>query len=215
MKDCLIVFAKEPQIGKVKTRLQEFLSETSCVQLYKAFLKDTLDLARALRCCKVLAYDSSAPEPEYLERIAGDFIFYRQIGRGLGSRMYNAFKSAKMRGCNKAVIIGSDSPNLPIKYVKEAYVRLDKADIVLGPSRDGGYYLIGLKEPCREIFRGIKWSSKTVFEDTVRKAGKIGKKIVILKEWYDVDDLIGLTTLKKDLIRNKKAALWTIKELRT
>lgn len=207
MKKFLIVFAKEPKAGKVKTRLQGYLSEKMCVKLYKAFLVDTLELARGIKCFdKVLAYASTRRQPEYLKTIAGGFLFYKQTGSDLGERMHNAFKFAGRMDSDKTVLIGSDSPNLPAKYIKEAYGRLDKNDIVLGPSRDGGYYLIGLKEPCGMLFKGIKWSSGTVFDNTVKNAENTGKKLSILEKWYDVDDYSGLALLKKDLKKDKKSA---------
>lgn len=215
MKDCLIVFVREPKAGKVKTRLQGYLSPEMCVKLYKAFLKDTLELARAIKCFdKVLAYESYAQEPRYLKTIGRDFLFYRQEGKNLGEKMYHAFRFAKRNKCDKTIIIGSDSPNLPARYIKEAYHRLDKNDIILGPAQDGGYYLVGLKKPCKGIFKVVKWGSKTVFEDTVKNARRIGKKAAILKKWYDVDDSIGLVRLKSDLKKEEKVAQWTRKLLK-
>lgn len=210
MKNCLIVFAKEPEAGKVKTRLQGYLSKDMCVKLYKAFLKDTLELVRAIKCFdKVLAYDPSTLEPKYLKTIARDFMFYKQNGRNLGEKMHNAFKFVQERNNVKVVIIGSDSPNLPLNYIKEAYRRLDRSDIVLGPSHDGGYYLVGLKKPCAGIFKGVKWSSKTVLEDTVKNIRFLSKKVSVLEKWYDIDDSIGLVLLKEDLKKKKKVASWT------
>jgi len=179
MNDCLIVFAKEPKGGEVKTRLQSDLSQDTCVKLYKAFLKDTFKLVRAIQCFDmVLAYESSVPEPRYLKTIARDFIFYKQKGRDLGEKMHDAFKYAKGLNYEKVIIIGSDSPNLPALYIKDAFKRLDENDIVLGPSHDGGYYLIGLKEPCLEIFKRVQWSSKTTREDTVKNARRLEKKLL-------------------------------------
>lgn len=215
MKDCLIVFAKEPEVGKVKTRLQGYLSKDMCVKLYQAFLKDTLELVRAIKCFdKVLAYESSIAEPRYLKTIAKDFLFYRQKGRNLGEKMHDAFKFAKRINCDKTVIIGSDIPNLPLSYVEEAYRRLDRSDIVVGPSYDGGYYLIGVKKLCVGIFRDVKWSSETVLEKTIKNSQKLNKKIAILHKWYDVDDSAGLLRLKSDLKKEKKFAPWTRKLLK-
>jgi len=215
MKDCLIVFVKEPEAGKVKTRLQRYLSPGMCIKLYKAFLKDTLELVRAIKCSdKVLAYESSAPAPKYLKKIAQDFLFHKQEGRNLGEKMYRAFRFAKRNKCGNTIIIGSDSPHLPAKYIEEAYRRLVKNDIILGPSYDGGYYLVGLKEPCLGIFKGVQWSSETVLEDTVKNARFLSKKVSVLKKWYDVDDYVGLNLLKEDLKKDKKAAPWTRKLLK-
>ncbi len=215
MKDCLIVFAKEPQAGKVKTRLQGKLSQEDCAQLYKAFLQDTLELARAVPCEeKMLAYESLI-EPKFLKAIAKDeFVFYKQRGTDLGQRLDNAFKFAKGRHNDKILIIGSDTPNLPVDYIKEAYVRLDKNDLVLGPSEDGGFYLIGFTQPCADLFSGVQWSADKVFEKTVSNAKNSGKKVAALKEWYDIDDAAGLAKLKRDLKKNKNSAPWTRKSLK-
>ncbi len=210
MKSCLIVFAKEPQEGRVKTRLRSCLSMTQRLNLYKAFLKDTIDLTKNIKCdLKILAY-TSRKRPDYLKRIGRSFRFYRQKGSNLGQKMYNAFKSVEVYGDYKSVIIGSDSPSLPAIFIKNAFEKLDKNDLVLGPTLDGGYYLIGLKKPCIEIFEGIKWSSSQVLKDTVRNAKKLGKKISILKSWYDIDKPKDVVYLKKDLKnKNKDTARWT------
>lgn len=210
----MIVFAKEPEKGRVKTRLREHLSEEQCFKLYKAFLRDTLESVKTLEHIdKVLAYDFTTNEPGYLKKIGRPFTFYKQRGKNLGEKMHNAFKFARKTNSEKAIIIGSDSPNLPVNYVKEAFRRLDNNDIVLGPSRDGGYYLVGLKNPCLTIFRGVKWSSETVLKDTIKNAGRLNKKIAILRKWYDIDDSAGLARLKRDLKKKKNTARWTRKLL--
>ncbi|MFA5117289.1 MAG: TIGR04282 family arsenosugar biosynthesis glycosyltransferase [Candidatus Omnitrophota bacterium] len=215
MKDCLIVFAKEPQAGLVKTRLNGELSQGMCVRLYKAFLKDTLCLARSVKCfVRALAYESYRAQPDYLKSVARDFIFHEQKGKGLGEKMRNAFGFARRMDCDKIVIMGSDSPNLPAKRINDAFKLLDTNDIVLGPSLDGGYYLIGLKAPCAGIFRGVRWSSQTVFARTLKNALSMGKKVSALKSWYDVDEPFSLSLLRNDLRRDKSAAPWTRKLLK-
>lgn len=214
MKDSLIIFAKEPKKDKVKTRLQGYLSKTQCVNLYKAFLRDTLDLAEKIACeHKIIAYDSHGESPRYLKKIAPRYTFYKQKGECLGERMYNAFKFAKSTGASKIVVIGSDSPALPASSVRKAFGLLDRADLVLGPSFDGGYYLIGLKSPCVGLFKGITWSSPTVFRDTIKNAQKLKKRVALLDKRYDIDDAKDLFRLKKDLskIKNRSVARWTKK----
>lgn len=210
MKNCLIVFAKEPKKRRVKTRLNR-LSEDERLNLYKAFLKDTVALAKSIKRNKrILAYDSKS-HPVYLKKIARQFKFYKQKGNNLGIRMHNAFKFAQSSRATKTVIIGTDSPTLPVDFIKDAFYRLDKNDVVVGPSRDGGYYLIGLKKPCLSLFKGIKWSSATVLMNTITNAKKLKKKTAILNQWFDIDDSKSLIylkhTLKKE--RNKHVAKWT------
>ncbi len=210
MKDTLIIFVKEPKKGKVKTRLQKTVSQEDSVGLYKAFLKDTLDIGKRIKCEKIIAYDSQA-EPLRLRRIFKNFKFYKQKGRDLGKRMHNAFKFAKDKNSSKTIIIGSDSPDLPPCFIERAFHKLDKSDVALGPSRDGGYYLIGLKNVCPGLFKSVKWSSGKALDKTVENARGLKKSLSILKEWHDVDDPESLEYLKRVLKREKdnRVAKWT------
>jgi len=207
MRDYLIIFAKEPQRGRVKTRLEGYLTKSGCVSLYKAFLKDTIELARKIKGKqKIIAFDPDSGRPEYLKKNAPGFSLLRQKGRGLGRRMHNVFKTAKQQGAKNTVIIGSDSPNLPAGVIKRAFLELRHNDLVIGPSSDGGYYLIGLRGPCPEIFSGIKWSSHKVFDHTLKKAKRLKKKVALLESWYDVDTPESLERLILDLRKNSQSA---------
>ncbi len=204
MNDFLIIFAKEPKNGKVKTRLHDYLSENLCVDLYKAFLKDTLDFTDKIACeHKIIAYDSNGRSPEYLKNIAPRYTFYKQKHGSLGGRMHNAFRFAKDAGASKVIIIGSDSPTLPASTIKKAFSLLDRADLVLGPSLDGGYYLIGLKSPCAGIFKDVTWSSPKVLKETLKNAKKLKKRVVLLDKMYDIDDVKALLLYKNDLRKKK------------
>ncbi len=212
MKRCLIVFAREPKKGRVKTRLKGALSETGCLNLYKAFLRDTVNLAQKVKAEEhVIAYDSIDGAIPYLRRVACAFNFYRQEGKDLGQRMHNAFNYARAIKADKSVIIGSDSPELPFNLIRTAFQKLGKYDLVLGPSVDGGYYLIGLKYPCGALFRGVRWSSGDVLSSTLKKARALRMKYFLLDTWYDVDDAGSLARLESDLRRdkNKKIAQYT------
>lgn len=207
----LIIFAKEPVKNKAKTRLSAHLSGPQRLRLYKAFLKDTLDMVKDIQCDqKIIAYDADTKDPRYLRGIAPSFAFYRQEGKDLGRKMHNAFKFAARNRASKIVIIGSDSPTLPAGYIEKAFQKLDRNDIIVGPSRDGGYYLIGLKKPCQGLFRGIKWSSDEVLEETLKSAKGLKKKMALLNKWYDIDKSEDLDYLKRDLKKkDKDIARWT------
>lgn len=211
MKRCLIIFAKEPAKGRVKTRLEGYLSSQDSLNLYKAFLRDTISLAKKIKCeVRILAYASNK-NPDYLKKLAPNFIFYKQRGRGLGRRMHNAFKFAAGKGASKVVIIGSDAPTLPLRYLNDSFKRLNKSEIVVGPSRDGGYYLIGLKKSYVGLFRDVRWSSKTAFADTLKNIKRLKKTLSLLPYWYDVDEPRALAKLKRDLKRKENSGLakWT------
>lgn len=197
MKRSLIIFAKEPRIGAVKTRLASYLTQAGCLALYKKLLRNTVAFARSVKCGrKIIAYDSRGKHPAFLKKTAPDFEFYEQKGKDLGERMFDAF-SAVITENTKAVIIGSDSPGLPGNCVSRAFEELTMNDVVLGPAHDGGYYLIGLKKPCKSIFEGVKWSSREVFEKTYIKAKKLKKKVTVLGLWYDIDTPEDLQYLRK------------------
>lgn len=211
MNRSLIVFAKEPIIGRVKTRLENKLSRETCLDLYKCFLKDILDTARIVDCdSRILAYESAGARPVYLENAGAGFIFHKQSGYDLGRRMDDAFRFARKRGAKATVIIGSDSPTLTGENIDDAYSALEKKDIVVGPCDDGGYYLIGLKEPSLELFSGIEWSRSGVLLKTLENIKTMGKSVSVLKEWYDIDDEKGLGRLISDFKSHECAnASWT------
>jgi rSAM/selenodomain-associated transferase 1 len=199
---CLIIFAKEPQKGRVKTRLAEHLGDDKSLALYKALLKDTLNLVRRVEVDKkILAYESFHEDPKFLRNIAGDFSFYNQEGHDLGERMHNAFGRTKKLGALKSIIVGSDAPTLPPSFIKEAFNKLDKFDIVIGPTNDGGYYLVGLKDPCIELFQDVVWSSDTVLDTTVSNAERLGKSIDILNSWYDIDTIDDFESLRQNVLK--------------
>lgn len=205
----LIVFAKEPRLGKVKTRLSDCLSKKQTVDLYKAFIQDTLAIGRKLKNCKkIVAYHYDG-NPLYLKKNAIGYSFYKQQGASLGQRLYNAFVFAKSQGATKIVIVGSDAPDLPPEYVEAAFRELPRHDVVFGPSRDGGYYLVGLKIPVLKIFQGIKWSTSSVLEKSLCKAKKAGKSVYLLKPWQDIDCCEDLNRLKTTLKNKTDIAKYT------
>ncbi len=109
-------------------------------------------------------------------------------------------------GYNRIAIIDSDSPNLPTQYILEGIEALEGADVVLGPCEDGGYYLVGLSSKLPEIFEGIPWSTPAVTEETVEITKKLGKKVTLLQQWYDVDTIDDLRRLQKMLDGSHKTA---------
>ncbi len=208
-KRFIIVFAKEPQRGKIKTRLNNDLSQKSIVGLYKAFLKDTVAAINTYKNVhKIMAYCSEG-HPVYLKRIAPGYILYKQEGVSLGQRLYAAFVFAKNQGATKIVVVGSDAPDLPCAYIKTAFRKLARHDVVFGPSTDGGYYLVALKKPVRNIFQGIKWSTSSVLAESLRKAKGARQKVSLLKPWRDIDQYEDLEALRTSVKKNKACARHT------
>lgn len=199
-QDVLIVVAKRPDPGRTKTRLVPPLSPLQAASLYECFLLDTLDLMRSLPGIhRVIAY---LPEQEeaYFQEIAPDFKRLLQTGPDLGARLDNALAHFLAAGYERAVIMDSDSPTLPGEYLRLAFEGLSgPADVVIGPCKDGGYYLIGLNRPAPRLLRGVKMSTPHVTADTMALAAGEGLRVELLPSWYDVDDAASLVRLKKEI----------------
>ena len=197
-KNALIVVAKRPAPGKTKTRLSPPLTSELASALYECFLLDTLDQMRQVNDTQcVIAY---LDERDYFKRIAPDFELIPQEGHDLGERLDRALTSYLLCGYLRAVIMDSDSPTLPADYLSQAFdVLADGADVVLGPCDDGGYYLIGMKQPAPRLLREVHMSTPTVAAETIALAKDEGLKLISLPTWYDVDDVGSLSRLRHEI----------------
>ena len=216
MNRWIVLFAKEPKKNNVKTRLQPYLQTGSPEGIYKAFFRDVVEIARQIECeNKIIAYESENNNPEFISKIAPDFKIIKQTGKDLGERMCQIFWWILHHKAHHVIIIGTDIPILPPENIQIAFQQLGHHDIVLVPSLDGGYYLIGLKKPHREIFENIGWGSTQVLNQTVSKINKMHLKAAFIPRWYDVDDQDGLNRLMKELKgkQDKSIARWTRKYL--
>ena len=207
MKDALIVFAKAPVPGQVKTRLTacpasgagSALSEADAARLYEAFLRDALGQYSALGP-DVRLYWGSPPDmiPDALT--PADVQAFVQAGDGLGARMQRAFLETFAAGYERAAIIGTDHPTLPSAFVEEAFRALrEPLAITIGPSEDGGYYLLGMNEFYPQLFAGMRYSRADVFSETLTRAERMSAALTILPPWYDVDTPEALRRLRMDL----------------
>lgn len=199
MVHTLIIFARRPIAGRAKTRLCPPLSYAVAAELYACFLRDTLDLARRTPVeRRIIAY-----EPEdaaaYFSSLAPDMMLLPQRGADLGARLDYCLTSALAEGSDAAVAIGSDSPTLPVAYVAQAFTLLAAHDVVLGPSEDGGYYLIGVRRPPGRLVREVVMSTPTVLRDTLAIAEELGLQTALLPGWYDVDTAADLDRLRAEL----------------
>ncbi len=204
MSTCLIIFAKSPIPGKVKTRITPYITPTNAAELYKAFIADILSNAFKLKCERiVIAYTPLNAETSF-HRMCGQSINYiPQEGNDLGERMKNAFKHAFNEGLKRTVIIGTDSPTLPVSYIRKAFSALERVPITIGPTFDGGYYLIGLSEQNDVIFDGVEWSTSSVFSQTMTRIKAIKKQFYLLPPWYDVDKPEDLEFLQSHILAMK------------
>jgi uncharacterized protein len=190
LKRALLIFAKCPFPGKVKTRLVPPLSPEQAAQLYHCMLRDVLAKTATLSdSVFYLFYEESDGAREYFAESARDMTCRPQRGKDLGERMAEAFSEVFAMGHVTAVIIGTDSPDLPRSFIEEAFARLERreGEAVFGPSEDGGYYLAGMTRLHRELFRDVPWSSGTVLQESLKRAKEAGIAVSFLPRWYDVD----------------------------
>ncbi len=187
MSSCAILFAKAPQPGKVKTRLLDCCTPEEAATLYRGFLLDSVALLRASGAqLKVVACEPPAAQEELAALLGGqDVVFVPQPQTDLGGRLDQLFAWAFNQGAKRVLALGSDSPSLPVPCIDEALALLTDREVVIGPSTDGGYYLIGLRQPAPELFAGIHWSTGQVLAQTLERLG--GHSLGLLPPWYDVD----------------------------
>ena len=199
MNRALLVIAKRPSPGQTKTRLTPPLSAEQAAQLYECLLRDTLDIGRAVPdVARLIAY-APLDEAEYFRRIAPDFGLVPQIGNHLGERLDNVLTHCLQNGFAQAVIMDSDSPTLPADHIMRAFDDLVHADVVLGPCEDGGYYLIGVKQPQPRLLKDVEMSTPYVLRDTLAFAEEEHLRVAQLPMWYDVDTYDELNRLKTEL----------------
>jgi uncharacterized protein len=196
MKKALIIFAKQPVAGKVKTRLSPPLSAIEAATLYNCMLHDIIAKLESLKGVdRFLFITGGAESSAFFNEIFPRTEIHQQTGNDLGEKMAAAFAAVFSRGYQAAAIIGTDSPDLPLTYIVEAYRILEeqRAEAVFGPSEDGGYYLLAIGRLYKELFAGIHWSTSHVLQQSIVNAETTGLRVVRLPTWYDIDTIEDLT----------------------
>lgn len=183
------LFAKEPRAGQVKTRLAAATSPEWAARVAEAFLRDTIDRLARVEARRILAFSPPSAEPYFAGVARGRFTLVPQVGGDLGRRMAAFFAEQLQGGAEAAVLLGTDSPTVPLAFVEQAFRELTRADVVLGPATDGGYYLIGCKDAVPPIFHGIPWGSCSVLSQTVLRLKEARLACALLPPWYDIDTL--------------------------
>jgi rSAM/selenodomain-associated transferase 1 len=185
----LIIFAKFPEKGTVKTRLGRWVGEETALELYRCFVRDEIALSRKAGYAPVVFFHPPEAQDAMIEWLGRELVYEAQEGDSLGERMHAAFRRV-FQGRRRAVLIGTDTPDLPPALIKEAFRSLKTGDAVIGPAFDGGYYLIGLSSDnfLPDLFRGLPWGGAFVFELTRRIFEEHGIKLSVLPRWRDIDE---------------------------
>lgn len=211
-RNTLLVVAKQPLPGQTKTRLCPPLSPVQAADLYECFLRDTLQVMRQVHDVEsVIAFLPEGAQ-DYFRGLAPDMKLTCQVGASLGERLDHLLTEALLSGSPQAVVMDSDSPTLPAEYISQAFDQLTEADVVIGPTRDGGYYLIGMKQPQPHLLRKVQMSTPRVLADTLALAESTGLTVSLLPAWYDVDTIDDLYQLNEEITRLSRkesaAATW-------
>ena len=186
------VFARVPVEGMVKTRLAREIGTSECLRVYRQLLEDALSRLELLDC-RVLLYADGLGLEETAHRFGMEARV--QKGAGLGMRMANALDEMLREG-RAATIVGVDIPQLDADYVTSAFDLLTDTDVVLGPTEDGGYCLIAMKQPQRALFTGISWGTSKVYAQTIARAKSLGLSLACAKTLWDVDNAADLVRLR-------------------
>lgn len=182
-KKAIIIFTRNPELGKVKTRLAKSVGDESALKIYKFLLQHTVKITEKLNVDKYIYYSENIHRND----MWNPDIFRKKLqnGNDLGERMQNAFSEILGMGYEKVLIVGSDIFELQQKDIEIAFESLETSQFVIGPAKDGGYYLLGIKRMKPEIFKNKNWGTNTVLEETLKDLKE--EKYILLPEMSDVD----------------------------
>jgi hypothetical protein len=193
------IFAKYWEAGQVKTRLAETEGAVRAAALYREFLRTSLQRFSGSTEKCVLAFTPRDRRNEFADLAGDDWELQTQADGDLGQRMKHFFAEAFHGGARQVVLIGSDTPTMPLDILRQAFAALDAPGVVLGPTSDGGYYLVGASRVVPDIFDGISWSTENVWTQTTERLTAADVAFHELPMWYDIDDRESLARLRQEL----------------
>lgn len=206
MPEVLGIFAKQPVAGQVKTRLAQATSPAWAAQVAEACLCDVLDRCAHLADCRMLVYAPREAQGYFATVANSRYELQPQTHGDLGQRLKSFFREQLTNPGQRVVVLGTDSPTLPLEFVSQAFELLTNHDVVLGPATDGGYYLVGCTGQVPPIFEGIAWGTSTVLAETVQKLPP-SCRLALLPAWYDLDTLEDWQMLKGHVLAQRRAGL--------
>ncbi|MEM7373729.1 MAG: TIGR04282 family arsenosugar biosynthesis glycosyltransferase [Bacteroidota bacterium] len=184
-KDLLLIFVKHPEAGKTKTRLAAGIGQENALAIYQKLLDYTCSLARTIKADVQIWYGNQMPVTDLWSE-AG-FERYQQVGASLGDRMLHAFHTGFEQGYGRILIIGSDCATLTPEILNQGFLSLGQNQVVIGPARDGGYYLLGMRRLLKQLFYNKNWSTETVLSDTISDLQSANFSYHCLEQLSDVD----------------------------
>lgn len=193
-KELLLIFVKKPEAGKVKTRLAATVGKQKALEIYQRLLQHTHDITQPLRCNKIVYYAPEIQRGDLWEEAT--FQKAQQTAGDLGEKMLQAFKAGFANNHQRVCIIGSDCYQLTTAIIERAFDLLNHHDVVLGPSKDGGYYLLGMAQLHEMLFHEKQWSTSSVCNSTISDIKKANLSYALLPELIDVDQEEDLITMQ-------------------
>ncbi len=201
------LFAKEPLPGLVKTRLALASSDDWAARVASAFLHDLLDRLENLSAQRFVVFSPATARAYFIELVGDRFALVPQQEGPLGHRLETFVHDRLHDGADAVVLLGMDSPTVPLEFIRKAYTELERADVVLGPATDGGYYLVGCRRRVPPIFSKVRWSSSHVLGDTIARLDDPAWRLALLPPWYDVDTMDDLEMLRGHLKALRRAGI--------
>ena len=201
-KNLLLIFTRNPELGKAKTRLAKTVGDETALEIYKFLLERTRDISSKVNADKAVYYSVKIRENDIWN--PNIYQKHQQFGDDLGIRMLNAFKNGFEAGYEKVMIIGSDLYDLSEKNIEKAFVALNTNDVVIGPAEDGGYYLLGMNSLEENVFKNKDWGTASVRKDTLTDL--TDKKVKLLEFKNDIDvyeDVVNIPEIMSTFIENK------------
>lgn len=182
-KKALIIFARNPELGKCKTRLAKTIGDENALNVYKTLLQHTAKISKGVKADPFVFYSEHIHKNDTWDDT--DFRKKLQQGEDLGERMSHAFSDLLQNNYQKIIIIGSDILDLTTEIINDAFNQLESHDVVIGPAKDGGYYLLGMKVLHADLFKNKSWGTATVLKNTLKDL--TNKSVYLLEELNDID----------------------------
>jgi rSAM/selenodomain-associated transferase 1 len=189
-RDALIIFAKAPVAGRVKTRLGTTIGMERAAQVYRQLAERTFEIGKEILSLggrAAVVHDPDSPVDAIRRWVGPDFELESQVGNTLGDRMRNAFESRFKAGAQRVAIVGTDVQGLALSHIRMAFDELPTHDVVIGPTFDGGYYLLGMKTVVADVFAEIPWSTAEVYRTTLKRCRGAGRTVAVLPPLHDID----------------------------
>lgn len=206
MKRAVIVFTRVPLPGQTKTRMMPYLSARQCVCLHQCFLKDIKNTCKDVSADVFVCYTPEGEEGFLYPLLGKEAVYFPQKGEGLGERMYCAIETVLQKGYEACVLIGTDVPEIRAKHLADAFAMLatESKDVVFGPTEDGGYYLVGMKKPYREVFERQTYGYGNVLENTIRRLEERKFRTGCIEQLQDMDTREDLQGYRERMRQNKE-----------